>query len=218
MRKLGVFGGIAIACCVLAAADLRAQSKDPYTAPYCEPAAQTELIYNNRAYMILPKPADAPPLYFSYIILHTQKRVERYGQLMFDDGDDQWDIESNTDGFVQMWPLKPNNRFQLDRIDRTTNKRAKVTFVVLGLEPIEVGNRNYRSWKIRRLDQFETGGNFIQFLWYSPELCTLSAFTDSQHRLVRLMRILEPGDPDYNRPVVRKKGKLYFSDTNEPVK
>jgi hypothetical protein len=55
-------------------------------------------------------------------------------------------------------------------------------------------------------------------LWYAPQLCTLSAFTDSQHRTVRLLRVLKPGDPDYDREVVRKNRRLYFVDTGEMVK
>jgi hypothetical protein len=35
---------------------------------------------------------------------------------------------------------------------------------------------------------------------------------------VRLLRVLKPGDPDYERPLERKKGHLYFADTGEIVK
>jgi hypothetical protein len=195
-----------------------AQSSDPYAAGYCEPAADTKLLYTNRAYLILPKPADAPSFYYSYVILGTGARVERRGQLMFDDGEDHWDFDSRLSSLEQLWPLRPDKRFELDRTDRKTGQKARVTFTVLGLEPIDVGRRPYRSWKIRRLDRFEGGATFVQFLWYSPELCTLSAFTDSQHRNVRLLRVLNPGDKDYDRPVARRKGKLYFTDTNEQVK
>src|ERR1043165_7960155 len=66
----------------------RAQSTDPYTAGYCEPDPQTKLLYTNRAYLILPKKPDSPPLYFSYQILETGKFVQRRGQFLFDDGDD----------------------------------------------------------------------------------------------------------------------------------
>ena len=59
------------------AAPARAQGGDPSAAAYCEPAPQTKLLYSNRGYLILPKPADAPPLAYSYAILGTERRVER---------------------------------------------------------------------------------------------------------------------------------------------
>jgi len=195
-----------------------AENTNPYAATYCEPAPETKLLYSNRAYLILPKAPDAPPLYFSYRILGTDQFVQRRGQLLFDDGGDKWELESDADGLKLLWPLRPQNHFELERVDRTNGRHAQVSFMVLGLEPLAVEKEIYRSWKIRRLDRFDDGTTFLQFLWYSPALCTLSAFTDSQHRVVKLMRVLHPGDKDYDRPVVRRKGHLYFSDTNEPVK
>jgi hypothetical protein len=200
------------------AAPARAQGGDPSAAAYCEPAPQTKLLYSNRGYLILPKPADAPPLAYSYAILGTERRVERAGQFLFDDGGDRWAFESNPEGLAQFWPLKPQKQFDITRINRYTRGKALVSFVVVGLESIEVGHRTYKSWKIRRLDHVEDGSTTTQFLWYSPELCTLSAFTDSQQRTINLLRILKPGDPDYNRAVTRRNGKLAFADTGEPVK
>ena len=191
---------------------------DPYAADYCEPEANTKLLYSNRGYLILPKAPDAPALYFSYQILGTQTFVQRRGQFLFDDGDDRWKLESNPDALKLFWPLRPEKKLEIERVDRTNGAQARVSFTVIGLEPIEVNHRAYKSFKIRRLDNFEGGSTFIQFLWYSPELCTLTQFTDSQHRTVRLLRVLKPGDADYGRDVVRRKSHLYFTDTNEMVK
>lgn len=196
----------------------RAQGTDPYTAEYCEPDAQTKLLYSNRAYLILPKAPDTPALYFTYQILQTGKFVQRRGQFLFDDGDDRWELESNPEALRLFWPLRPEKKLELDRVDRTNGVHSHVTFVVLGLEPITVNGTPYKSWKIRRLDSMEGGKSYVQFLWYAPALCTLSAFTDSQHRTVRLLRVLKPGDPDYDRDVVVKQHHLYFADKNEPVK
>jgi len=195
-----------------------AQEGDAYAAPYCEPPAQTKLLYSNRAYLILPKPAGAPTFFYYYQILGTQTKVQRAGQLLFDDGQDHWDFGANPDGLKALWPLRPQNSFVLDKVDGSSGIHAKVSFEVLGLEPVKVGDKLYKSWKIRRLDRADDGTTFLQFLWYAPELCTLTEFTDSQHRLVKLLRALKPGDADYERPVERKKGHLYFSDTNEEVK
>jgi len=195
-----------------------AQSSDPYTAEYCEPAAQTKLLYSNRAYLILPKPTDAPLFYYSYVILGTGTRVQRRGQLIFDDGEDHWDFDAHLSSLEELWPLRPDEHFKLDRTERKTGMKAQANLTVLGLEPIRVDRREYMSWKIRRLDRYENGHTFVQLLWYAPELCTLSAFTDSQQRLVRLLRVLTPGDKDYNRPVARRNHRLYFSDTNELVR
>ena len=49
-------------------------------------------------------------------------------------------------------------------------------FRTLGLEPITVNGLPYKSWKIRRIDTIEGGQTYVQFLWYAPQLCTLSAF------------------------------------------
>jgi hypothetical protein len=206
------------AAILLAAAPARAADTNPYAASYCEPAPDTKLLYTNRAYLILPKTADAPPLYFSYRVLGTDQFVQRRGQLLFDDGSDHWELESDADGLRLLWPLRPQNHFELDRVDRTTGAHAHVAFMVLGLEPIEVQKKIYRSWKIRRLDKIDDGTSFLQFLWYAPELCTLTAFTDSQHRVVKLLRALKPGDTDYERPVIRRQGRLHFADTDELVK
>ena len=196
----------------------RAQSADAYAATYCEPDPQTKLLYTNRAYLILPKAPDTPTFYFSYKILETGKFVQRRGQFLFDDGDDRWKLESNPDALRLFWPLRPEKKLAIERVDRTTGAQARDTFVVLGLEPIEVDHLPYKSWKIRRLDTIDGGKSSVQFLWYAPELCTLTAFTDSQQRTVRLLRVLKPGDPDYDREVVRKKRHLYFADTGEIVK
>ena len=197
---------------------VHAQNIDPYTAEYCEPEPQTKLLYSNRAYLVLPKAPDTPALYFSYKILETGKFVQRRGQFLFDDGDDRWALESNPEALRLFWPLRPEKKLEIERVDRTNGAHAQVSFVVLGLEPITVNGVAYRSWKIRRLDTIEGGQSYVQFLWYAPQLCTLSAFTDSQHRMVRLLRALKPGDPDYDRDLVRKNHHLYFTDTGEVVK
>jgi hypothetical protein len=215
----GILGAMLLAFAAAAFGNpARSQGGDPSVAAYCEPAPQTKLLYSNRGYLILPKPADAPPLAYSYAILGTERRVERTGQFMFDDGGDRWAFESNLEGLTQFWPLKPRKQFDITRINRYTRGKALVSFVVVGPESIEVGRRSYKSWKIQRTDHMEDGSTTTQALWYSPELCTLSAFTDSQQRTINLLRILKPGDPDYNRPVARRDGKLIFSDTGEPVK
>ena len=211
---------LVVALAMLGAAQgVRAQGNtDPYSAEYCEPEAPTKLLYTNRAYLILPKAPDTPALYFTYQILETGKFVQRRGQLLFDDGDDRWQLESNPEALRLFWPLRPGKKLELDRINRTNGEHSHVAFDVLGLEPVTVNGIPYRSWKIRRLDTIEGGKSFVQFLWYAPQLCTLSAFTDSQHRNVRLLRVLKPGDADYDRALVRKKGRLYFADKDEPVK
>jgi hypothetical protein len=203
---------------VAVAVPARAQGGDPAAGAYCEPAPQTKLLYSNRGYLILPKPADAPPLAYSYSILGTERSVVRAGQFLFDDGGDRWAFESNPEGLTQFWPLKPQKQFDITRINRYTRGKALVSFVVVGTESIDVGGRSYKSWKIRRTDHMEGGSTTTQLLWYSPDLCTLSAFTDSQQRTVTLLRVLKPGDRDYNRPVARRDGKLVFTDTGEAVK
>ena len=172
---------LALAIGMLAfAASARAQSDDASGGAYCEPAPQTKLLYSNRGYLILPKPADAPPLAYSYSILGTTRSVVRAGQFLFDDGGDRWAFESNPEGLTRFWPLKPQKQFDITRINRYTRGKALVSFVVVGPESITVGTRSYKSWKIRRTDHVEGGSTTTQLLWYSPELCTLSAFTDSQ--------------------------------------
>jgi hypothetical protein len=203
---------------VAVAVPARAQGGDPAAGAYCEPAPQTKLLYSNRGYLILPKPADAPPLAYSYSILGTERSVVRAGQFLFDDGGDRWAFESNPEGLTQFWPLKPQKQFDITRINRYTRGKALVSFVVVGTESIDVGGRSYKSWKIRRTDHMEGGSTTTQLLWYSPDLCTLSAFTDSQQRTITLLRVLKPGDRDYNRPVARRDGKLVFTDTGEAVK
>jgi hypothetical protein len=200
------------------AASARAQGGDPASADYCEPAPKTKLLYTNRGYLILPKPADAPPLAYSYSILGTERSVVRAGQFLFDDGGDRWAFESNPDGLNQFWPLRPQKQFDITRINRYTRGKALVSFVVLGTESVNVGGRGYKSWKVRRTDHIEGGSTTTQLLWYSPELCTLSAFTDSQQRTINLLRVLKPGDRDYNRAVARRNGRLVFTDTGEAVK
>ena len=219
MRIHRLLGALLAAVAALAIPALsRAQSSDPYAAAYCEPLPHTKLLYTNRGYLILPKPQDAPVFYYTYSILGTGTKVERRGQLLFDDGEDRWDFDSHLSSLDQLWPLRPDKRLEIDRTERKTGQKARVTFTVLGLEPIEVNHREYKSWKIRRLDRYDDGRTFVQFLWYSPELCTLSAFTDSKNRNIKLIRVLLPGEKDYDRPVVTKNRKLYFSDTNELVK
>jgi len=202
------------ACAVTGPA--RAQTAD--TAAYCEPAPQTKLIYSNRAYLIMQKPADAPPLAYSYSIIGTERSVVRSGQFLFDDGGDRWAFESNPEGLTEFWPLKAQKHFDITRINRFTRGKALVSFVVEGTEMIAAAGREYRSWRIRRTDHIEGGSITTQFLWYSPDLCTLSAFTDSQERTVNLLRVLKPGERDYNRPITRRNGKMVFTDTGEPVK
>jgi len=196
----------------------RAQSTNPYTAEYCEPDPGTKLLYTNRAYLVLPKAPDSPALYFKYKILETGKFVERRGQFLFDDGNDRWELESDPEALRLFWPLRPEKKLEIERVNRTNGEHSNVTFVVLGLEPIMVDGVPYKSWKIRRLDAMEGGKSFVQFLWYSPQLCTLAAFTDSQHRNVRLLRMLKPGDRDYDRDLVVKSHHLYFADKDEMVK
>ncbi len=219
MARRGVGIALAFALATLGTAhSAHTQNIDPYAAQYCEPEPQTKLLYTSRAYLILPKASDAPALYYSYKILETGKVVRRHGQFMFDDGGDRWELESNPGALRLFWPLRPEKKLEIKRVDRTNGQHSHVTFVVLGLEPITVNGIPYKSWKIRRLDTIEGGKTFIQFLWYAPALCTLSAFTDSQHRTVRLLHVWKPGDPDYDRQLVRKKGRLYFADTGEIVK
>jgi len=196
----------------------RAQGNASSSAAYCEPAPGTKFLYSDRGYLIQQKPAGAVAMQYSYQILGTQRHVERYGQFLFDDGSDRWAFESNPEALSRLWPLTMRKRIELERYDRFTRVHAFVSFMVAGVEPIQVGGRAYPSWKVQREDRLETGTRTSQTLWYSPQLCTLTAFTDSQERLVNLLRILNPGDHDYNRPVVRKLHRLYFSDTGELVK
>ncbi len=195
-----------------------AQAQGADSGAYCEPPPQTKLLYTNRGYLILPKPADAPPLAYSYSILGTERSVVRAGQFLFDDGGDRWAFESNPEGLTRFWPLTPQKHFDITRINRFTRGKALVSFVVEGTEMINAAGRSYRSWRIRRTDHQEGGSTTTQLLWYSPDLCTLSAFTDSQQRTISLLRILKPGDRDYNRPVARRNGKMVFTDTGEVVK
>ena len=214
-RAMGIVLLLAVALGVYPAA-ARAQSGD--SAAYCEPPPQTKLIYSNRGYLILPKPADAPPLSYSYSILGTERSVVRAGQFLFDDGGDRWAFESNPEGLTQFWPLKAQKHFDITRINRFTRGKALVSFIVEGTENINAAGRIYRSWRIRRTDREEGSSTKTQLLWYSPDLCTLSAFTDSQQRTVSLLRVLKPGDRDYNRAVARRDGKMVFTDTGEAVK
>jgi hypothetical protein len=214
-RAMGIVLLLAVAA-IAFGAPARAQGTD--SAEYCEPAPQTKLLYTNRGYLILPKPADAQPLAYSYSIMGTERSVVRAGQFLFDDGGDRWAFESNPDGLTQFWPLKARKHFDITRINRFTRGKALVSFVVEGTENITAAGRIYRSWRIRRTDRIEGGSTTTQLLWYSPDLCTLSAFTDSQERTINLLRVLKPGDRDYNRPVARRNGKMVFADTGEAVK
>jgi hypothetical protein len=198
------------------AATAWAQGSD--SAAYCEPPPQTKLIYTNRGYLILPKPADAPPLAYSYSILGTERSVVRAGQFLFDDGGDRWAFESNPEGLTEFWPLKARKHFDITRISRFTRGKALVSFVVEGTEMISAAGRSYRSWRIRRTDREEGSSTTTQLLWYSPDLCTLAAFTDSQQRTVTLLRVLKPGDRDYNRAIARRNGRMVFTDTGEVIK
>lgn len=219
MTRCG-FGAVLLLAAVMGtfAPLARAQGGDPSAGAYCEPAPQTKLLYSNRGYLILPKPADAPPLAYSYSILGTERSVVRAGQFLFDDGGDRWAFESNPEGLEQFWPLKPQKHFDITRINRYTRGKALVSFVVEGTEMIAAAGRDYRSWRIRRTDHVEGGSTTTQLLWYSPDLCTLAAFTDSQQRTINLLRMLKPGDRDYNRPIARQNGKMVFADTGEAVK
>ena len=102
--------------------------------------------------------------------------------------------------------------------DRYTRNHAFVSFIVDGVEPIQVQGHSYSSWRVKRQDRLEDKSTTSQTLWYSPELCTLTQFTDSQERTVTLLRVLHPGDRDYNRAVVRRLHRLYWADTNQLVK
>jgi hypothetical protein len=214
-RAMGIMLPLALAVFAFVT-PARAQGSD--SAAYCEPAPQTKLIYTNRGYLILPKPADAPPLAYSYSILGTERSVERSGQFLFDDGGDRWAFESNPEGLTQFWPLKARKHFDITRINRFTRGKALVSFVVEGTENISAAGRIYRSWRIRRTDREEGSSTTTQLLWYSPDLCTLAAFTDSQQRTISLLRVLKPGDRDYNRAVARRDGKMVFTDTGEVIK
>jgi len=196
-----------------------ATTAEAQSAAYCEPQVGLRFLYTDRAYLILPKPPNAAPMMYSYTLQGMQfdRHVDRYGQFLFDDGGDRWAFESNPDGLQKFWPLKRGNKLGIEKIDRNTRNHALVTLTVVGTEPVSVGNKNYVSWKVRRFDNLEQKGTFEQFLWYSPELCTLAAFTDSQQRTITLLRILKPTDKDYKRAVVRKQGQLFFADTNKPV-
>jgi len=185
---------------------------------YCEPAVGTKYLYTDRGYLIEPKPAGASSLEYRYQILGTQRHVERYGQFLFDDGGDRWAFESNPQGLSKLWPLTLRKRLEVERYDRYTRNHAFVSFMVEGVEPIQVEGLSYSSWKVERQDRLEDKSTTSQTLWYSPQLCTLTQFTDSLQRTITLLRILHPGDRDYNRPVVRRHAKLYFSDTGELVK
>jgi hypothetical protein len=170
--------------------------------------------------LIEPSASDAPPPYYRYTILtpgNGKRHAERHSQFLFDDNTAKWELQTSADEMRSFWPLYPDKELVLKRIDRETNVRANVSFLVLGLEPIDTGLGVYRSWKIRRLDHYSDGTDFFQFLWYAPELCTLSAFTDSQQRMIRLLRILHPGGRDYNRPLIVLKHHLYFADGHELV-
>lgn len=212
---MGIMLLLAVAVFALATT-ARAQGSD--AAAYCEPAPQTKLIYTNRGYLILPKPADAPPLAYSYSILGTERSVVRAGQFLFDDGGDRWAFESNPEGLTQFWPLKAQKHFDITRINRFTRGKVLVSFVVEGTESISAAGRIYRSWRIRRTDREEGSSTTTQLLWYSPDLCTLAAFTDSQQRTVTLLRVLKPGERDYNRAIARRDGKMVFTDTGEVIK
>jgi len=185
---------------------------------YCEPAVGTKFLYTDRGYLIEPKPAGASSIEYRYLILGTQRHVERYGQFLFDDGGDRWAFESNPQGLGEFWPLTMRKHLDIERYDRYTRAHAFVSLRVEGTEPVEVGDRGYSSWRVERQDRLEDKSTTSQTLWYSPELCTLTQFTDSQERTVTLLRILHPGDRDYNRPVVRRLHRLYWGDTNQPVK
>ncbi|MGH7125800.1 MAG: hypothetical protein ACREFI_15610 [Stellaceae bacterium] len=215
MRSDFLMATLLVVACAFAGA---AQGQSSDSAAYCEPPPQTKLIYSNRGYLILPKPADAPPLAYSYSILGTERSVVRAGQFLFDDGGDRWAFESNPEGLTQFWPLKAQKHFDITRINRFTRGKALVSFVVEGTENINAAGRVYRSWRIRRTDRQEGSSTTTQLLWYSPDLCTLAAFTDSQQRTITLLRVLKPGERDYNRPVTRRDGKMVFTDTGEAVK
>lgn len=186
---------------------------------YCEPAVGTKFLYTDRGYLIEPKlAAGVTSIEYRYQILGTQRHVERYGQFLFDDGGDRWAFESNPQGLSEFWPLSMRKHLEIERHDRYTRAHAFVSLVVKGTEPVPVGDRSYPSWKVERQDRLEDKSTTSQTLWYSQELCTLTQFTDSQERTVTLLRILHPGDRDYNRPVVRRQHQLYWADTNRPVK
>jgi len=185
---------------------------------YCEPAVGTKFLYSDRGYLIEPKPAGASAIEYRYQILGTTRHVERYGQFLFDDGTDRWAFESNPQGLSGLWPLSLRKRMEVERYDRYTRNHAFVSFIVDGVEPIQVQGHSYSSWRVKRQDRLEDKSTTSQTLWYSPELCTLTQFTDSQERTVTLLRVLHPGDRDYNRAVVRRLHRLYWADTNQLVK
>jgi hypothetical protein len=194
---------------------------DPYAAYYCDPSPGTKLLYSNRAYEIEPKPAGAPPLYYTYKILapaNQSQNVERESQFLFDDGSDPWEMKTSAEEIQGLWPLRPDKQVFLYRVNPRTKVADSVSLRVLGITQVGRGKEAFDSWELRRIDHYSDGTQFFQFLWYAPGICTLSAFTDSQHRFVRLLRVLNPGDSDYNRPLRVKHHHLYFADTNERVR
>jgi len=206
------------ALCALAAP---AQAQVAPTGAYCEPAPGTRLLYSNRAYEIEQKLPDAPRLYYTYRILapalHSQF-VERRSQLLFDDGEDRWFVLNAEQEMQDFWPLQAGKQLTLHRENRANRTQSDVSFQVIGPEAIDGNGRTLMSWKIERHDRNSDGSVAEQVLWYAPELCTLAAFTDSQKRTIRLLRVLKPGDKDYDRPLEVREHRLYFADKNELVK
>ncbi|MGE5202335.1 MAG: hypothetical protein ACM3O6_09750, partial [Acidobacteriota bacterium] len=127
------------------------------SAAYCEPKPGLRLLYTDRAYLIEPKAASAPALVYSYTLqgMQFERHVDRYGQFLFDDGGDRWAFESNPGGLEQFWPLRQGGKLGLEKIDRNTRNHALVSLNVIGTEPVQVGNRSYVAWKVRRIDRLE---------------------------------------------------------------
>jgi hypothetical protein len=213
------FGLATLGFALLLALPARAAS---YTADYCEPKPGVKLLYNDRAYLVLAKTDADQQMQYSYQILTGNGKAQRTGQIIFREDDETWEIDPDQEGVGALWPLQPDKTYSFVRVERGgehAGERITVEFKVVGLEPLSFASRQMPSWKIRRLDRDAKGAvRFFQFMWYVPEFCALAGFTDSQSRYVTLLRVLKPGDPDYDRPLARRKGKLVFSDTGEAVK
>jgi hypothetical protein len=201
------------AAALVGAPAMAAGGDGAYSARYCSPAPGSKLLYSDRAYLILDTPKGASPLEYSYEILHKKERVKRVGQLLSDEGDAS---AADPAALARLWPLQPGNKigFHTRREDRSV---VEVSLNVLGIDVVETPGHSYTSWKILRTERDDRGRRVTQTLWYAPELCALAAFTSSKNKVIRLVRVLHPGDPGYDRPLDRVKGKLVYADDGAAV-
>ena len=198
---------------VLTASATLAAGDDPYKARYCAPVPGDKLLYSDRAYLILDKPKGAAPLEYAYEILHKHEKVKRVGQFLSDESDTR---AADPATLARLWPLQPGNTVSF-RTQRPDGGPVDVSLKVLGIDVVESPGRSYTSWKILRIERDDHGRRQSQTLWYAPDLCALAAFTSSKNKVIRLLRVLRPGDPDYQRPLDRVKGRLVFADTGALV-